>query len=85
MELNGVANIDLIIRMALDENTECHQSISVEVADKILDQLDVLNRYMTAIAKTMEPEHEELIPAWHEVREERHKYVNNKGERGLKK
>lgn len=80
MELNGIANIEIIVRAAMDRNTECYQAISPEIADKILDQLDVLNRYMVAIQNTLEPGHTELIPMWHEVRKDRYKYKNNKGE-----
>lgn len=79
MELNGVSNIHAIIRVALGENTECHQSISVEVADKILEQLDTLIRYSVAVRDTMNPEQLEALPYWHEVRENKHKYVDHRG------
>lgn len=82
MEINGLANINMIVQMAMMENTECHTSMSPEVADKILEQLQLLERYMLSIKDGIDQVSEELedagalvyIPKWHEVRENPKKY-----------
>jgi len=82
MELNGIANIKIMIDRAVSENTESHTAISVELADKINSQLEILNRYMVAYADHKrsvisfqkwpnESEIDYMVkePLWHEVRE----------------
>jgi hypothetical protein len=89
MELNGVANIKLLVEMAIHENTECHTSISPELADKILEQCDTLERYMLAYAETTNSIQKAIlarldtngsirIPYWHEVRDNKDKYPTNR-------
>lgn len=79
MELNGVANMLMLIQV----HKQIHSDLAPETLvlfEKLEDQLDLLNRYMTAIGDLLEPEHEELIPLWHELRDNRKKYKNNRGE-----
>ena len=79
MELNGVANIKMMVQRAIEENTESHCGISPEIADKILDQLDLLNRYLVAVGDVIEYNNGALamhdqpkeVSAWHEVRNNR--------------
>ena len=84
MELNGVANMQMLIQAAVSRSTECHTEITPELADKLLKQLDLLNRYMVAYADSAknacaEYGHpEELqpikVPAWHEIKADLAKY-----------
>jgi len=87
MEINGIANIKILVDRAVRENTESHTSIDIELADKINNQLDLLNRYMIAYAEhnrsaiafqnfSLAPEVDHMVeePKWHEVRENPEKY-----------
>ena len=70
MELNGIANMKLIIEMALGDN-----KIDPEIKDKLNEQLDVLMDYMKMYrdrTTTKWP-----IKPWHEVRKEYHERKNN--------
>ena len=79
MELNGVSNIKMMVQRAIEENTESHTNLSPELADKILDQLDLLNRYMVAVGDTLQYNDAALcehtqpmeIPYWHQIREDK--------------
>ena len=68
IELNGVANI----KMLLDYPLEC----PVVQKNALNDQLDVLERYMLALADAAEAG--KTPPAWHEVRENRKSFPNMK-------
>ena len=84
MELNGVANIDVMIQMA-----QANETIDPQLAKDIKEQLDLLERYMLAY-KNARDENESvlyngfgtdmfsLVPKWHEVRENKEKYPNMK-------
>lgn len=76
MELNGVGNIDIQLQMALMD-----KKIDPEVAKKIKEELDTLERYMLAYAskfKQVAPVGSQHVPKWHEVRAEKEKYPNMK-------
>lgn len=72
MEVNGIANIKLIIEMAKQDG-----KIDESVAKSLLDQSEVLHQYMNEVFKTAK-QNESLIlgcgaepskvKAWHEVR-----------------
>jgi hypothetical protein len=79
MELNGVANIQMILelqKMKLSEGKLTVGDVVATMSD-IEEQLDVLNRYLVAIQK-LNPEIK--IPLWHEVRDNKQVYLNNRGE-----
>jgi len=84
MELNGIANIKALVDVAVNENTECHTTIEVELADKILKQLNYLERYMLAY-KEVRDEYtscayiDSEVPKWHEVTANPEKFPNNNG------
>ena len=63
MELNGIANIKLIIEMALED-----KQIDKEVKEKVDEQLDILMDYMKHY-KSMTTVKWQIKP-WHEIREE---------------
>ncbi len=74
MEINGLSNIHILIDAAVNQNTECHQEISTELADTIKAQLVHLERYMLAYAdrfKLYAPIAEDGVPKWHTVRDDR--------------
>lgn len=84
MELNGVANIDMLVRIAVSDS-----QIDEELADKILKQLDYLNRYMMAIHNAIDGTEKEikeqhdislkiLIPAWYEIHQNPERFPTNK-------
>lgn len=79
MELNGIVNVVMLIQVFKEMNPGASPEV-LKLLEKIDDQMDILNRYMTAISETLEPEHEEFIPMWYDVRDNRHKYKNNRGE-----
>lgn len=68
IELNGVANLKMLLEFPL----EC----PVVQRQAMMEQLDVLERYMLALAdaaeKGLQP------PAWHEVRDHRKAFPNVK-------
>jgi hypothetical protein len=68
VELNGVANIKALLEMPL----EC----PVVQRKALMDQLDFLERYMIALSVAAKEGTEP--PAWHEVRENKNNYPNNK-------
>ena len=73
MELNGVANMLQIVRMAEED-----KQIDPKVAEELKDQLDVLERYMCALRKAQDDG--TYVPAWSTVRDNRNLYPNNRGE-----
>jgi hypothetical protein len=70
MELNGIANMKLIIEMALED-----KKIDEETADKLDEQLNILMDYMKMYRDATKAKW--TIKAWHEVREEYHARKNN--------
>ncbi len=87
MEINGVANIKMMID-SLQFRLDNKEPLDYEQLGKILgdmkNQLDVLNRYMIACGETVDTlqknlrregwENIEKIPFWHEVRDNPKKY-----------
>jgi hypothetical protein len=70
IEINGVANILIIA-----ETAKMNGEISEETYTDIVDQCDVMERYMLAVA---EANRNGLpVPFWHEVRDNRLKYPKN--------
>lgn len=55
MELNGIANIAIILKMA-----EIDGKITPDIAEKIIAQLTLLDRYMASA-------NNERLPFWHEI------------------
>lgn len=73
MEFNGVANMKMLLDM--------HQAYSSEDLRKKLDnQVDLLNRYLVAIDVLLTKEQQAKIPAWHDIRNNKDSYLDNKGE-----
>ena len=77
IELNGVANIKILLD-DLTSNSPNLDEVLVPAA-KIYQQLDVLERYMLAVADAARKG--EQPPYWHEVRENKDKYPLNKERR----
>lgn len=74
MELNGLANIHMMLQTAKMDNTK----IDPILADKITEQLHLLERYILAYTMAMEVQVEtaergepvvDSVPFWHEVRQ----------------
>ena len=77
IELNGVANIKIL----LDDLTSNSPNLNEVLvpATKIYQQLDVLERYMLAVADAASKG--EPPPFWHDVRDNKNKYPLNKERR----
>lgn len=71
MELNGISNIQMLVDIMTDD-----KEISTKNRDKIMEQLDTLNRYMTHIGAKIQ-EHDIEISYWHEVRDNKDMYPTN--------
>lgn len=69
MELNGVANLHCIVDLA-----KAKGEISEDAFTEIKIQLDTLERYMIAHSGR------DIKPYWHEVRDNKNLYKNNRGE-----
>lgn len=81
VELNGVANIHAIVQMMEMDIAETGHVTYTEMNKhlaNIKEQLDLLNRYMTCI-NDINPELK--APMWYDVREHKHSFPNNKGEK----
>lgn len=72
MELNGLVNIRLIISRAISQNTKGCCFIYEGIADQILEQVDLLERYMLSIqdANGFDPldSSNKKLPFWHEIK-----------------
>ena len=77
IELNGLANIKILLD-DLTSNSPNLDEVLVPAA-KIYQQLDVLERYMLAVADAAREGR--TPPYWHEVRENKDKYPLNKERR----
>ncbi len=64
MELNGVANIDLMIQVEVDVKGD-KAEMNVETLNSIKEQLVLLERYMLAYNKAIR--NGTQTPMWHEV------------------
>lgn len=88
MEVNGVANIKLLVEQLKDHgDMEVMSSHVDEITEKIEEQLNILERYMLAYADHCESKqagaYGALIvkveePLWHEVRENPEQYPNGR-------
>lgn len=69
--MNGVANLHCIVDLA-----KAKGEISEDAFNEIKIQLDTLERYMVAHSKK-----DSLKPFWHDVRDNKNQYPNNRGEK----
>lgn len=76
MELNGVANIDLMLQIEVDIK-DGMATMNEETMISIKEQLVLLERYMLAYNKAIQ--NEVQTPFWHEIRENPSLYPTNKG------
>jgi hypothetical protein len=80
IELNGVANISLLIDSATTTVVE-HETdfllLSPDIKDSIKSELKLLERYMIAYCKAINSGVNP--PAWHEIRENPSQYPDNRG------
>lgn len=67
MEINGVANIKIIV-----DDAEERGLIHPQKAADIYKQLNLLERYMLAYMDATEPS--AAIPAWHDIKEDPKRY-----------
>ena len=76
LELNGVANITMLLNMEADQSSDGLVTMNAETLTSIKEQLVLLERYMLAreIALTTNTE----APFWHEVRENPELYPTNR-------
>lgn len=73
VEVNGIANIYAILEMAKME-----KKCPVVFDKEIREQLDIMERYMLAVADAGRTG--KNPPMWHEVRENKDKFKNNRGQ-----
>lgn len=73
MEMNGIANLLLIVNDAKEDGTMDQKSY-----DQMKNQLDLMERYLVAVETAHNKN--EKVPAWHDVIANRNKYPNRKGE-----
>ena len=73
MELNGVANIMILVDQITQESESNNH---INVAIKIKEQAEMLERYMLAFNDAVNKQ--EKSPYWHEIRENPSKYPRNK-------
>jgi hypothetical protein len=85
MELNGLANISILVselKMAIELSDASNQEELSDHIDDIKQQLDLLNRYMTAVGTALEKlghsTENPVIPMWHEVRETPSEFPTNR-------
>lgn len=71
MEINGVANIKIIVDQAEDS-----QLMHPQIAADIYKQLNLLERYMLAYMDATEPS--AAIPAWHDIKEDPKRFPTGK-------
>lgn len=75
MELNGVANLHLLVDELFDQLGDAVTREVKKTLGDIKDQLDVLERYMLAIQEAHNQANP--TPAWHEVRDSRELFPTN--------
>ena len=74
MELNGVANMNVILDLALMD-----AKIDLEYADLLRKQLVLMERYMVAASAHLTLNVEgEFLPAWHEIKANPLKYPTSR-------
>jgi division protein CdvB (Snf7/Vps24/ESCRT-III family) len=71
MELNGVANIKMLVDVFLEERKDLDQETS-QLLERIVEQTDHLERYMMAVEEAWLSNSE--TPPWHEVRDNPERY-----------
>ena len=79
VELNGVANIHMIIQNMEMELEDGNTDALAGNIQQIRNELDTLNRYITEIGRQVKYSKDVKIPFWHEVRANKSKYKTNKG------
>lgn len=65
IELNGVANLHLILQMSVEDYDDGSHGLSEETMSSIKKQLDYLERYMLAYSEATA--NGTKPPMWHEV------------------
>lgn len=70
MELNGIANILAVVEIAKESS-----QIDSKVADQIIAQCDILERYLVAVSECHRAN--KSVPYWHEVRDNTSGYRKN--------
>ncbi len=76
LELNGVANIHMLLDLEADESNDGRVAMNVETLVSIKTQLDLLERYMLAREEAVKNNTD--APFWHEVRENPKNYPTNR-------
>lgn len=76
IELNGVANIKILMDEIKSSAQENNNEYILSLAEKVDQQLDILERYMLAVADAAK--NGELPPYWHEVRDKKQNYPLNR-------
>jgi len=76
IEINGVANLTLLIDQLLEE----HVPMKTQLEDDIKEQLILLERYM--LAQQAAKDNNTTPPFWHEVRENPILYPTNRERSG---
>jgi len=76
MELNGVANIDLMLQVEADVQADGRVVMNKETLVSIQEQLVLLERYMLAYNKAVT--NGVQTPFWHEVRANPELYPRNR-------
>ena len=72
MELNGVANIHIIMSSFAETKEDGTISLSKEDYANLMSNLDLLERYMLAYSNAAKQN--ETLPFWHEIRQNKEKY-----------
>jgi hypothetical protein len=67
MEVNGVANISMLIQCEVDKTDDGRFIMNKETYDSINEQLKLLNKYMKAYNDALNKG--EQTPYWHDVRD----------------
>lgn len=76
LELNGVANITMLINMETDTSADGRVTMNAETLVSIKEQLVLLERYMLARETALTNKTD--APFWHEVRENPELYPTNR-------
>jgi hypothetical protein len=76
MELNGVANIDLMLQVEADIKPDGQVVMNLETLNSIKEELVMLERYMLAYNRAVT--NGTQTPFWHEVRANPKLYPRNR-------
>lgn len=75
IELNGVANIHMLIQLETDLNKDGQIVMNEEVIHSINKNLENLNRYMIAFCDAVNAD--KPVPFWHDILQDPNKYSTN--------